>query len=164
MSGASSVASGRLISAQSAQDEIYRAIAMLMGSGRRWSVKDVAIGTDPTGEAEEVRKRARRLQSYIAGSPEDRRTPPSDELLVLCQFFGPQFTSKVLSAIGQGARHLEPLPQDPAKVIEILGTGFTRFAILGSDGIYCHIDQGDLEQTADQMIQVLEPFSSWRHG
>lgn len=160
MSGPSSVSDDCLISHDRAEDAIFRALALFMGRGRPHAVADVGLALRERGH--QISDRA--LHSYIAADPGERKMPPADILLVLQQYFGSRFASKVLSAIGQAAREMAPLPADPAKVIMVLGTGFTQFAIRGADGIYCHQDDGALEPIADEMIQVLEPFSSRRAG
>lgn len=144
------VSNDHLISTAGVDDEIARAIGLFMGRGRRFSVADVAEGTGLG---------ARSLQSYIA-SGEDRRTPSYEVLFTLMQFFGPQFTSKVLGWIGQGAHSLTPEPGDPGMVIATLAQGVSQFAIRGADNHFCHLDQGALEPVADELIATLVPFSS----
>lgn len=139
-----------LISTAGVDDEIARAVGLFMGRGRRFSVADVAMVTGIN---------ARTLQSYIA-SNEDRRTPSYEQLFTLMQFFGPQFTSKVLGWIGQGAHSLTPEATDPGMVIATLAQGVSQFAIRGADNHFCHVDQGELEPVADQLIATLVPFSS----
>jgi transcriptional regulator with XRE-family HTH domain len=139
-----------LISTAGVDDEIARAIGLFMGRGRRYSVSDVAMATGLG---------ARSLQSYIA-SGEERRTPSYEVLFTLMQFFGPQFTSKVLGWIGQGAHSLTPQAGDPGMVIATLAQGVSQFAIRGADNHFCHVDQGALEPVADELIATLVPFSS----
>lgn len=139
-----------LISTAGVDDEIARAIGLFMGRGRQFSVADIALATGIG---------ARTLQSYIA-SGEERRTPSYEALFTLMQFFGPQFTSKVLGWIGQGAHSLTPEANDPGVIIATLAQGVSQFAIRGADNVFCHVDQGALEPVADQMIATLVPFSS----
>lgn len=156
MSDRQSVSDRRLISTESAKDAIARALSLNMGQGRRHSISDVASATRLPDEDEERCKA--RLYSYIRET--DRRTPPGDVLLRLCDFFGPDFTSKVLGDVGQGAHYLEPRPGEPGYVIARLAKGTGEFAWRGADHRYCHVDRGHLEPVADEMIQILQPFSS----
>jgi len=145
-----SVMNSSMISPETAEDEICKAIGLLMGRGRQHSVEDVALGTKiPT----------RTLSAMIA-SGGDRRCPSGCNLLILASFFGVEFTDRVLSVIGQGARELDPAADAPAMVISKLMTGAAEFARAGADGRYCHIDRAELRDDAVMMIQILEPFAA----
>ena len=134
---------------------VHRAISLFMGHGRRFSVEEVASATGIN---------ARTLYSYIAADPQDRRSPSADRILMLCGFFGAEFTSKLLSIVGQAAHDLHPNSKEPAVVIANLVNGAAAFAQRGADQRFCHIDQAALEPVADEMIQILEPFSTRRVG
>jgi len=139
-----------IISPETAEDEICKAIGLLMGRGRQHSVEDVALGTKIP---------ARTLSAMIA-SGGDRRCPSGCNLLILASFFGVEFTDRVLSVIGQGARELDPAADVPAMVISKLMTGAAEFARAGADGRYCHVDRAELRDDAVMMIQILEPFAA----
>lgn len=137
-----------MISHEAAEDGICRAIALLMGRGRQHSVDDVSLAT---------RIPARTLSAMIA-SGGDRRCPSGANLLLLCFFFGVEFTDRVLAIIGQGARDLDPTADAPPVIIATLMTGVTEFAKAGADGQFCHRDRGELADDAAKMIAILEPF------
>ena len=139
-----------MISPELAEDEICKAISLLMGRGKRYSVEDVSFGTKiPT----------RTLTAMIA-SGGDRRCPSGCNLLILASFFGVEFTERVLNVIGLGARELHPADDAPAVVISKLMTGAAEFARAGADGRYCHVDRAELRDDAVMMIQILEPFAA----
>lgn len=154
------VADFSLISTAGCEDAIRHAIDLFVGPGRGWTDDDVATALTAAGHP--VKDRTIASWRKRADNPADRRTPPSDALLKLCQIFGPAFTSKVIAAIGQGAHSLTALTGTPAEIIAALSEGTTAFAIRGIDGVYCNVDQGDLERVADHMIEILTPFSSKR--
>lgn len=139
-----------MISPDVAEEAICRAIGLLMGRGRQHSVEDVALAT---------RIPPRTLSAMIA-SGGDRRCPSGCNLLLLCSFFGVEFTDRVLGTIGQGARDLDPAADAPAVVISKLMTGAAEFARAGADGRYCHVDRAELRDDAVMMIQLLEPFAA----
>lgn len=146
----------RLISTASAEEAIYHALQLFVGRGRAWSCEDLATALTAGGHE----TKGRTVQSWIAGDPGERRTPPSDVLLKLFQLLDRPFTAKVLGAIGQGAYSTAPLHLLPPQVIAVLSEGLSEFAVRGIDGIYCNVDQGELERFADKMIEVLTPFST----
>jgi hypothetical protein len=137
-----------MISPQVAEDGICRAVGLFMGRGRAHSVEDVSLGTGIP---------ARTLSAMIA-SGGDRRCPSGCNLLLLCSFFGVEFTDRLLGVVGQGARDLHPSPDAPPMVIATLMAGAAEFAKAGADGRFCHVDRGELADDAAMMIQILEPF------
>lgn len=153
-----SVSNPHLISTEGGREAIHRALCLFVGRGRAWSVEDLALALVAAGH--EVTPRA--VQSWIAGDPLERRTPDGPTLLKLFQVLRPAFTSKVLSAIGQGAHSLSAVAGSPAEIIAALTDGSAKFAIRGVDGVFCNLDKGELEGVADRMIEILTPFSSKR--
>lgn len=151
-----SVSNPRLISTESAREAIYHALQLFVGQGRAWSCADLALALTAAGHD----TKAGTVGSWISSDPLDRRTPPSDVLLKLGQVLGPAFTSKVLSAIGQGAHSLAAVSGSPAEIIAALTEGSAQFAVRGVDGVYCNVDRGRLEAVADRMIEYLTPFST----
>lgn len=146
-----SVSDRSLISTDSARDAIARAIDLQLGEGRRYSFAEGELGTG-------IKRTT--LYSYVRTN--DRHVPPGDVLLQLCHFLGASFTAKLLGPIGQGAHSLSAVSGTPAEIIAALSDGTAQFAIRGVDGVYCNIDQGQLEAVADRMIEILTPFSSKR--
>jgi len=134
-----------------ADAHIARALSLFMGDQRKHSVSEVSLATGI---------KSRTLWSWIAANPIDRSTIPGDKLLVLMGFLGTEFTSKVLSIIGQGAHSLQAEHGQPAVVIAKLVTGVAEFAQRGSDNRFCHVDESALEPVADDMIEILTPFST----
>lgn len=134
-----------------AAQQICRALGMYMGQGRRWTVEEVSGATGI---------KSRTLWSYIQADPGERSTVPGDKLLILCGFFGAEFTSKVLGVIGQGAHDMEPDSKAPGMVIANLVGGAAVFAELGADNVFDHRDQAKLEPIADTLIATLTPFST----
>lgn len=139
-----------LIEQDCAASSIVRALGLFMGNGRRHSVAEVSEMTGiPT----------RTLSSYIA-SGFDRRTPTADKMLVLMHALGPEFSSKLLSAIGQGAHDLVMKHQQPNVVIATLAGGTAMLAEMAADGTLDHRERLALEPVADEIIQTLLPFST----
>lgn len=147
------MANETMISPEMAEAEICRSISLFMGRGRQHSVADVELAT---------RIPARTLSAMIA-SGEDRRCPSGVNLLLLCSFFGIEFTDRVLGAVGQGARDLNPSAEMPSMVVAKLMAGAAEFARAGADGRYCHVDRAELQDDATMMIAILEPFASPSH-
>lgn len=158
MSGASSVPDLGIASTACVRLAIYRGLRLHIGVD--WSAEDLAEVLTKRG----YEVNAPTVMRWIAGSEENRRTPRADGLLLLFDILGTKFTSKVLSVIGQAARSLEPAATDPGMVVAKLSTGLSEFAIRGADGIYCHVDRGYLEAHADEMIEVLTPYSAKGQG
>ncbi|PTQ12937.1 hypothetical protein CLG96_02000 [Sphingomonas oleivorans] len=140
-----------LISPEAADDHIHRTLGLFIGQGRRFSVEDIETGTGIP---------ARTVSGWIANAVENRRRPKGGHLMILCHFIGVEFTNKLLGAVGQGARDLNPAEDAPASVVSKLVSGAAEFAKRGLDGRYCHTDRGELEDDADEMIMILTPFSS----
>jgi len=144
------VTNSTMISPEAAEEALCRAVGLFMGRGRAHSVEEVSIGTGIP---------ARTLSAMIAQGG-DRRCPSGCNLLLLASFFGVAFTDRLLGAIGQGARDLEPTADAPGVVIATLMAGAAEFAKAGADGRFCHVDRGDLADDAAMMIQILEPFTA----
>ncbi len=140
----------RLISPDRAGNAVADALRLFVGRGRRFSVDDVSDGTGIP---------VRTLRSYVA-TGEERRTPPSDTLLVLASFLGRDFTARLLSDIGQGTFDLDPEPGAPGYVIATLMKVASVFAELGMDQVFCNGDKGKLAPLADLAVSVLIPFTS----
>lgn len=139
-----------LISPDRAADGIASALRLFIGRGRRFSVEDAAEGT---GIA------ARTIRSYIASGSE-RRSPSSENLMVLSHFLGRDFTSRLMSILGQGTFDLDPEPGEPGYVIATLIRVASVFAELGVDQVFCNSDKGKLAPLADLAVSVLTPFTS----
>lgn len=138
-------------SPESASEAIYRALSLHIGNGKTYSVDDIHAATGIP---------ARNVSAWIAGSPESRRSVKAQHLLMLCSFLGESFTSKVLGVIGMGAHSLEPEAGSPGVIIARLINGTSQFATRGADHVYCNVDLGALEPVADDMITILQPFST----
>lgn len=147
------MANETMISPEMAEAEICRSIGLFMGRGRQHSVSDVELAT---------RIPARTLSAMIA-SGEDRRCPSGVNLILLCSYFGVEFTDRVLGVIGQGARDLNPAADAPSVVVAKLMAGAAEFARAGADGRYCHVDRAELQDDATMMIAILEPFAAPNH-
>jgi len=152
-----SVIDDGLLSDDAADEAVYRALTLFIGRGKRFSVEDIETGTNRLITASTVSK-------WITPNVGERRRPRGSCLLLLCQFIGVEFTNKLLGPIGQGGRDLNPTPDAPAAVVATLMAGASEFAAKAVDGRYCHQDCGELEDDADQMIQILTPFSSRGKG
>lgn len=144
------MANDTMISQHAADDALVATIALFMGRGRRWSVKDVEIGT---GISE------RTLSAMIALDPESRRAPSGRNLLLLMSFFGVEFTDRLLSHVGQGARDLNPAPDAPGVVIAGIMSAAAEFARAGADNQFCSRDRRELRDDAVTLIQLVEPFA-----
>ena len=136
---------------EAADAHIYRALSLFIGSGRRYSVDDIETGTGIP---------ARTVSAWVANAIENRRRPKGSHLLILQQFIGIELTNKLLAPIGQGGRSLNPEPNDPGVVVAKLSAGLHEFAQRAVDGVYCHIDKGELEPEADMIIATMTPFAS----
>jgi len=145
------VSNDSMISPDQADDVIFRALSLIMGRGRKFSVEDVELGTGIP---------ARTLSAMIAADVGARRRPKGQHLLMLCQFFGTSFTERLLAPIGQGATDLDPTSDAPCKVVATLMRGAAEFADRAADGQFCHRDRGDLADDAVEMIQILTPFAA----
>lgn len=139
-----------LIEQDCASQQIARAIGLLMGNGKKYSVADVALGTGIP---------SRTLSSYIA-SGEERRTPSADKLLVLMQFFGIEFASKVLGCIDMGAHTLVVKHERPGAVIATLCGATAMIADMAADGVIDHRERAQLEPIADKVIATLQPYAT----
>lgn len=151
-----SVSASRLISTESAREGIYDAFSLFVGPGRSKSDNDV--GTILRAAGHEIKDAT--VGSWRANSAENRRSPDGPTLLQLCHLLGPAFSSKLLGRVGQGAHGLSALSGTPAEIIAALMDGSAQFAIRGVDGMFCHVDQAELEKFADKMIEILTPFST----
>lgn len=81
---------------RSAANTIFRdAVRLFVGRGRRFSVKQVSIGTGIS---------IRMIESFMAPvDSTDFRKPDLEEVLTLASFFGSDFTTELVSPIRQGA-------------------------------------------------------------
>lgn len=81
---------------RSAANSIFReAIRLFVGRGRRFSVKQVSIGTGVS---------VRMIESFMAPvDSTDFRKPDFEEVLTFASFFGADFTAELLLPIRQGA-------------------------------------------------------------
>lgn len=139
-----------MISQHAADDALFATIALFMGRGRRFSVKDVELGT---GISE------RTLSAMIALDPESRRAPSGRNLLLLMSFFGVEFTDRLLSHIDQGARDLNPAADAPGMVVAGIMSCAAEFARAGADNKFCSRDLHELRDDAITLIQLVEPFA-----
>lgn len=142
-----------LITQQGADDAVYRALSLFIGSGRRFSCDDIETGTGIP---------VRTVGSWIANAVENRRRPKAAHMLILQQFVGIELTNKLLGSIGQGGRSLTPDDQAPGMVVAKLSAGLQEFAQRAADGIYDHVDRAELEDDADMIIATVTPFASRR--
>lgn len=140
-----------LIAPEEADAAVWRALTLFIGRGRRYSVEDVATGTGIPGNT---------IAKWLTPDPLQRRRPKGCHLLLVAQFIGVAFTNKLLGPIGQGGRELEAADDAPGRVIARLAAASAKFAELGADGAFDHVDRGKLEPFADDMIEVITPFSS----
>lgn len=91
-----------LLISRSAANTIFRdAVRLFVGRGKRFSVKQVSIGTGIS---------ARMIESFMAPvDSSDFRKPDLEEVLTLVSFFGSDFTSEMIAPAGQAAFDL---PED----------------------------------------------------
>lgn len=89
-------ANNDLLIPRTAAHHVFRdALRMFVGRGKRYSVKQVSIGT---GIAE------RMIESFMAQvDGGDFRKPDLEEVLTISSFIGPDFTTEMLAPCGQGA-------------------------------------------------------------
>lgn len=98
-----------LVSRTRANETFRDALRLFVGRGRRYSVKQLSIGTGI---------QPRMIESFMApvGS-DDYRKPDLEEVLSLCKFLGPEFSSELLGTIEQGAFLLPDIDEpDPGRI------------------------------------------------
>jgi len=97
-----------LVSRNAAGAAIGRALRMRVGRGRRYSVKEVSNHTGVSDRAIEC--------AMCDPDSGDWRRLPQEALLSLMSWFGPEFTSEVIAATGQGAYWLPDGEGDAASL------------------------------------------------
>lgn len=143
-----------LLSADQADDALFRALTLFIGRGRRHGVEDVCAGTSIPSST---------IGKWLTPDPLQRRRPKAADLSRVAQFLGLDFLNKWWGPFGFGARPLEPEEGSPGVVMAHLTKDIAKIANCGATGAWNHTHHRDLEHAADDMIQILTPLSSLGH-
>jgi hypothetical protein len=139
-----------LPSPEAAETHIIHCLALLIGRGKRFSVNDVSIGT---GIPE------RTVSSWL--ETHDPREPKAKHLLLLCGFFGTEWTSKVLGPVGQVSQPIRSA--DAIRPADILVGVLSDLSVIGkaaSDNRIDHTEEPACREAADRIIAAMVPISS----
>lgn len=109
MASSASVGIDGLVTYAAAAERLSRALRLYVGRGRLYSVKELARGTAMPAD---------RIEAYLAGvGTEAHRHAKLADVLSLCAFLGPEFTSDLLGLAQQGAFSLpDPDGGDLARI------------------------------------------------
>jgi hypothetical protein len=133
-----------LISRSAANATFREAVRLFVGRGKRFSVKQVSIGTGIS---------ARMIESFMAPvDSTDFRKPDLEEVLTLVSFFGSDFTSELIASTGQAAFDL---PEDDIPPGQIAADNAEDNAVVtraAVDGKFDSDERPDLRVIGRRMV------------
>ncbi len=134
-----------LVSRSAANSEFREAVRLFVGRGRRYSAKQVEIGTGI---------KARMVESFMAPvDSTDFRKPDLEEFLTLAAFFGAEFTSEVVKLSRQGAFDLPEGDVPPGEIAADNAEDNAVVTRAAKDGVFDKAERPDLKVVGEHMIE-----------
>ena len=130
---------------RSAANTIFRdAIRLFVGRGKRYSCKQVEIGT---GIA------ARMIESFMAPvDGTDFRKPDFEEVLSLASFFGAEFTNELIAVAEQGAFDLPDTDLPPGEIAADNADDNAEITRAAKDGKFDRDERPRLKSVGVRMV------------
>lgn len=136
-----------VVSRSSFQRSFADALRIFIGRGKRYSVKQAAVGANL----------AERVIECAMCDPEgtDYREPPAHVVLSLTSFLGPEFTVEWLSLAKQGAFWLPDIDEPaPGEIAADLADGTSAVVRRALDGEFDANDRHDLRPVGRKLMLV----------